>query len=113
MARTPRLTARFLTQRQVLRIQAESPESLAIAKAIVALCEAEELPEPNHRAWLELDSDDKRGVALLADVLRVVVFEGRKVRRRLWLCYRSAGPLLRIEAIYDHPPPYDGDERAP
>ena len=109
MARTPRLTARFLAQRQVLRIQAESPESVAIAKAIVDLCSAETLPEPDHRTWLEPDPDDDRGVALLADVLSLVVFDGRTIRRRLWLCYRGAGPFLRIEAIHDRAPPYDSD----
>jgi hypothetical protein len=48
-------------------------------------------------------------VALLADVLSLVVFDGRTIRRRLWLCYRGAGPFLRIEAIHDRAPPYDGD----
>jgi hypothetical protein len=60
---------------------------------------AETLPEPDRRTWLEPDPDDDRGVALLADVLSLVVFDGRTIRRRLWLCYRGARHFRSLRLI--------------
>lgn len=107
MARTPRLTERFLAQRQALRIRSDSAESRAIARAIASLCTAETLPEPDHRALLQPEANDDRGVAMLVDVRTFVVTEGRESGRRFWLCYRSDGPFLRVEAIYNRAPPYE------
>ena len=46
MARTPRLTPRFLARRRALGIIKHSSESRAIAATIDALCTSETLPGP-------------------------------------------------------------------
>ena len=106
MARTPRLSGRFLAQRKALGIEGQSAASRAISVKIAGLCAVEGLPEADHSTRIGPDPSDDRGVDLLTDVVAVTVVDGG-ARRRFWLCYRVAGDFLRIEAIYDGPPPWE------
>lgn len=98
MARSPRLTRRFGEQRAALALSAAALSD--VGKKIRILCSADALPEPDHRTRLAPHPEDDRGVDLLVDV-------GRVGGRRLWLCYRASEMFVTIDAIYDHPPPYD------
>ena len=96
MARTPRLTPRFLARRTALGIIKHSPESRAIAATIVALCTSEVLPGPGD-AMTILEPTDARGVATLVHVRGV-----RGLNLRIW--YREAGDVLEIARLTDRPP---------
>jgi hypothetical protein len=96
VARTPRLSPRFLARRTALGIVKHSPESRAIAATIVALCTSETLPGPGD-AMTILQPADARGVAALVHV--------RQVRSlNLWIWYREAGDVLEIARLTDRPP---------
>ena len=71
MARTPRLSPRFLARRGALGIISHSPESRALAATIVALCTSETLPGAGEATTI-LEPADARGVATLVHVRRVL-----------------------------------------
>jgi hypothetical protein len=96
VARTPRLTPRFLARRTALGILKYSPESRAIAATIAALCTSETLPGPGD-AMTILEPADGRGVAALVHVRRVRGLN-------LWIWYREAGDVLEVARLTDRPP---------
>ncbi len=96
MARTPRLTPRFLARRTALGIVKDSAESRAIAATIVALCTSETLPGPGDAMTL-LEPADGRGVATLVHVRRVRGLN-------LWIWYREVADVLEIARLTDRPP---------
>ncbi len=96
MARTPRLSPRFLARRTAIGIIKHSPESRAIAATIVALCTSETLPGHGD-AMTILEPADARGVVTLVHV--------RQVRGlNLWIWYREAGDFLEIARLTNQPP---------
>lgn len=95
MARTPRLSPRFLAQRSRLGIYQHSAASRALAAAISSARTAEVLPEPSDRTTL-LDPD-AHGVSMLVHVRRVP-------GHNLWIWYRDAGGFLDLVDLTDHPP---------
>jgi hypothetical protein len=95
VARTPRLSPRFLAQRGVLGITQRSASSRALAAAIADACSAEALPAPGDLTTL-LDPD-VRGVSLLVHVRRVP-------GHNLWVWYRDTGGFLDLVDLIDHPP---------
>ena len=96
MARTPRLSPRFLARRTALGIIKHSQESRAIAATIVALCTSEALPGPGD-AMTILEPTDARGVVTLVYVRRVRGLN-------LWVWYREAGVVLEIVRLTDRQP---------
>jgi hypothetical protein len=96
VARTPRLSPRFLARRSALGIIKHSPESRAIAATIVALCMSETLPGPGDSMTL-LEPADARGVATLVNVRRVRGLN-------LWIWYFEAGEVLELATLTDRPP---------
>jgi hypothetical protein len=96
LARTPRLSPRFLARRSALGIIKHSPESRAIAATIVALCASETLPGPGDAMTL-LEPADARGVATLVHVRRVRGLN-------LWIWYFEAGEVLELATLTDRPP---------
>jgi hypothetical protein len=98
VARTPRLSPRFLAERSALGILPHSRESRALAATIVALCTSETLPGPGDAMTL-LEPTDARGVATLVHVRRVHALN-------LWIWYREAdaGKVVELATMTDRPP---------
>lgn len=96
MARTPRLSPRFLARRSALGIIKRSSESRAIAATILALCTSETLPGPGDAMTL-LEPADGRGVQRLVHVRRVRGLN-------LWIWYFEAGDVLELVTLTGRPP---------
>ena len=92
MARTSRLSPRFLAHRSALGVVPRSAEARAVAATIVALCAAETLPEPGYGTTLPEPNDLARGVAIQVHVRRVP-------GRNLWLWYREARTVDTLELV--------------
>ena len=93
MARTPRLTPRFVAKRRALGITAQSPASLAISSTISLLCRADALPTADDKTLLlDPEPGDGRGVSALV--------HARRVRgQSLWICYRDPGNEVELVAL--------------
>ena len=95
MARTPRLSARFLAQRSRLGIAQGSPASRALGAVLGGACAAPALPEPGDSTLL-IDPE-ARGVSLLVHVRRVP-------GHNLWVWYRQTDNFVDFLELTGHPP---------
>jgi hypothetical protein len=90
MARTARLTPRFLARRDALGVKSGSETSRALGGAIAALARASVLPGP-------LDQE-----AAIPPVLRALV--RRVPRESLWIWYRFDDEIVTLVSLTDIPP---------
>ena len=95
VARTPRLSPRFLAQRSTLGIAQGSPASRALGAVLGTGLRGTGSPRPGDSTLL-IDPE-ARGVSLLVHVRRVP-------GHNLWVWYRQADDFVDFLELTGHPP---------